>query len=172
MAYTFYTAIKGKKQGQFKSNSKQEKRKDKWIEGLSYFHEVKSPRDIATGQASGKRQHLSITFAAEWGPQTPQILQALCTNEVLPEVEFNFVKTNENGEEYVYHKIKLTDATVSNAKYSTGSAAGEGASTSKHTGQHDTHELETISLSYRKIEMENIDGKTMMLDDWHIGGAG
>src|SRR5438874_4351293 len=34
-------------------------------------YEVKSPRDIATGQASGKRQHGSITIVKEWGAASP-----------------------------------------------------------------------------------------------------
>ncbi|MEO5773978.1 MAG: hypothetical protein ABIQ32_07670 [Sphingomicrobium sp.] len=34
---------------------------------------VTSPRDIATGQASGKRTHKPVTFVKEWGPATPQL---------------------------------------------------------------------------------------------------
>ncbi|MEO7635800.1 MAG: hypothetical protein ABIS38_09185 [Sphingomicrobium sp.] len=37
------------------------------------FHSVKSPRDSATGQATGKRTHGSVTFVKEWGPSTPQL---------------------------------------------------------------------------------------------------
>ncbi len=34
---------------------------------------VISPRDSASGQASGKRMHKPITFVKEWGPATPQL---------------------------------------------------------------------------------------------------
>jgi hypothetical protein len=34
---------------------------------------VVSPRDIATGQASGKRQHGSITIVKEWGAASPDL---------------------------------------------------------------------------------------------------
>ena len=40
----------------------------------AFFHEVKAPRDVATGQASGKRTHKPVTFVKEWGPATPQLL--------------------------------------------------------------------------------------------------
>ncbi len=169
MAYTFRVKVKGKKQGQFKGESARDKWKDQWMEGLSYNHEIKSPRDVTTGQAAGKRQHGSTTFTKEWGPATPQIFQALCTNEVLPEVRFEFYKTNATGEEYVYHTITLTNATISNIKYMTG-ASTEGANSSKHQGAIDTHELEAVSFSYQKISVENIDGKTMGEDDWHAQG--
>lgn len=34
---------------------------------------VASPRDSASGQASGKRMHKPVTFVKEWGPATPQL---------------------------------------------------------------------------------------------------
>jgi hypothetical protein len=40
---------------------------------LSFTYEVKSPRDVATGQASGKRTHKPLTITKEWGPSTPQL---------------------------------------------------------------------------------------------------
>jgi len=166
MAYEFYVTIEGTKQGKWKGESPRDKHKDK-IGGLSYFHEIKSPRDVATGQASGKRQHGAITITKEWGASTPQSFQCLCTNEVLKTVLFEFFKTNATGEEYLYHTIKLTNATISNIKYMTGAGAGEGASSAKHTSHLDTHELEALSFTYQKIEVENKDGKTMGLDDWH-----
>jgi hypothetical protein len=43
------------------------------IEAAEYS--VKSPRDAASGQASGKRTHKPVTFVKEWGPTTPQLAQ-------------------------------------------------------------------------------------------------
>lgn len=43
---------------------------------------VKSPRDLATGQASGKRQHGSVTFSKEWGPASPQLRAMTTTYDV------------------------------------------------------------------------------------------
>ena len=35
------------------------------------YHTVKSPRDAASGQATGKRMHKPITITKEWGASTP-----------------------------------------------------------------------------------------------------
>ena len=40
---------------------------------LSNASYIVSPRDSATGQASGKRQHKPVTFVKEWGAATPQL---------------------------------------------------------------------------------------------------
>ena len=36
-------------------------------------YNVKSPRDSASGMASGKRTHHPVTFVKEWGASTPQL---------------------------------------------------------------------------------------------------
>ena len=168
MAYQAHVAIKGKKQGQFKGEGIQDKRKDKWLPVLSFDMHLQSPRDIATGQASGKRQWSPIKFEKEWGAASPQLLAACATNEVLPEVVFEFSKTNANGEEYVYQTIKLTDATVASVGRFTGDEekGAEGASSARHVEAFDTHELERVGLTFRKIELTDNDGKTNFSDDW------
>ena len=37
------------------------------------WYQVKGPRDSASGQSSGKRQHRPVTFVKEWGAATPQL---------------------------------------------------------------------------------------------------
>jgi type VI protein secretion system component Hcp len=37
-------------------------------------YQVISPRDAASGQASGKRMHKPFTIVKEWGPATPQLM--------------------------------------------------------------------------------------------------
>jgi type VI secretion system secreted protein Hcp len=164
MAYEFYVTIEGKKQGAFKGESVRAAHSAK-IAGLSYQHAIKSPRDVASGQASGKRQHGPISITKEWGAATPQIFQALCTNEVLTKVLFEFFHTTPDGAEEVYYKVTLTNATVSGVEYVTG--VGESAGSSKTTSDYDTHELEKVSFSYQRIEVESLTGKTAAMDDWH-----
>ena len=164
MAYEFYVTIEGKKQGAFKGESPREAHKAK-IAGLSYRHQIQSPRDAATGQASGKRQHGPIAITKEWGPASPQIFQALVTNEVLPNVLFEFIHTTPDGIEEIYHTIKLLNATVSSVEYMTGTG-DESSSSAKHSAAYDTHELEKVSFTYQRIEIENVIGKTSAEDDW------
>ncbi|WP_332811403.1 hypothetical protein [Sphingomonas sp.] len=49
---------------------------------LKQAHYIISPRDAATGQASGKRTHKPVTFVKEWGPATPQLSQMKPTYDV------------------------------------------------------------------------------------------
>lgn len=49
-------------------------------------YEVKAPRDVATGQASGKRQHKPITITKEWGASTPQLAKTSSPSVVVGDV--------------------------------------------------------------------------------------
>lgn len=169
MAYEFYVSIEGTKQGRFKGETGAARRGDGTAEslgadkiaGIRYLSEVKSPRDVATGQASGKRQHQPITITKEWGAASPQLFQALVQNEVLKSVFFEFVKTSSQGTEVVYHTVKLTNATVSNIKAY--------VDLTDTTGDpYDAHELEDVSFTFQKIEMENKEGQTVASDDWKV----
>jgi type VI secretion system secreted protein Hcp len=160
VAYEFYVSIEGTKQGKFKGESDREVHREK-IAGIGFSHEVASPRDAASGQASGKRQHTPITFVKEWGAASPQIFQALTTNEVLKTVLFEFIATNENGEEEVVDTISLTNATVSRMRRHLDVDVGQPTA--------DLNPLDEVSLTYTKIEIENKRGKTMAADEWGRG---
>ncbi len=157
MAYEFYVTVKGKKQGQFKGESPKARYKDK-IPAIRFIYEIGAPRDVPTGQASGKRQHSPVTITKEWGAASPQLFDALVTNEILDFVLFEFVRTNPAGEEEVYYTIRLTDATVSDLKQYANQAAQDSAGS--------RHELEDISFTYHKIEVENKDTKMSASDNW------
>ena len=100
-------------------------------------------------------------FVKEWGAASPQFFQALCTNEILKSVLFEFVKVDANGEEYVFHTIRLTNASVSEIEQYIEDVPGSAA--------HDARPLEKISMTFQKIELENKDGKTTAVDDWFGG---
>src|SRR5580765_5101621 len=159
MAYEFYISIEGQKQGKFKGESGRGAPKgegtdnarglgrDK-IAGVRFVSEASSPRDVATGQ----RTHKPILVTKEWGAASPQLFQALVTNENLKSVLFEFVKTNVQGEEEIYHTIKLTNAAVSNIKAY--------LDLTDTTGDpYDARELEDVSFVFEKIEMENRKGR-------------
>jgi len=100
MAYQFYVTIQGAKQGQFKGNGggvrkAREGAKGGKIAGVRFLLEATSPRDLATGHASGKRQYKPIQITKEWDASSPQLFQALIQNEVLKSVLFELVETND-----------------------------------------------------------------------------
>jgi type VI secretion system secreted protein Hcp len=119
------------------------------MEIFEFHHEIVSPRDAASGQATGKRQHKPITFVKEWDASTPLLFQALTRNENLTTVVVTVDRPDGGG----YIRIKLTNASV----------AGIARDTSAAT---DTLELETISLTYQKIEFEHVATGRVAEDDW------
>ena len=160
MAFEFYVSVKGKKQGQFKGETKAPggRAKDRF-RGVAYVSEVISPRDAASGLPTGKRQHRPIVITKEWGAASPQLFQALVTNEVLTAVVLEFVKTDPAGREVVYYRVTLTNAAVSDLRSYLDLTEVDG-------DPYDGRALEDVSFTFAKIELENLEAKTSAVDDW------
>ena len=160
-ASSFDVTIEGTKQGRFKG----ERGRDR-IAGLAFHYDVKTPRDLATGMASGKRQQGAITFTKAIDSSSPQIFQALIGNEALKSVLFEFRSTNANGEEMVFYQITLTNASISEVEQYVGMSGLVTSADAKHSGASDSSPLEDVSLTFQKIEVVSQVGKTMAADDW------
>lgn len=156
MAGVFYVTIVGTKQGQFKGESTRAAAKGK-LEGLTFASEVSSPRDAASGMATGKRTHSPIVFTKQWGAASPQLFQAAVTNEVLKSVLFEFLATDKTGKEHVFQSVKLTNVTISDLRRSLDEHTAEGA-----------RGIDQVALVFQKIEITDNDGKTMAADDWKV----
>ena len=158
MAYEFYVTVESKRGGKFREEPTGVKGKATGkITGLAFDYSVDSPRDAATGMASGKRVHHPISFVKQWGASSPQFFSALVNNDVLTSVLFEFVSTTDLGKPQVVHTIKLTDA---------GLASIEQFVAHDDQDVHDARPLERISMTFRKIEITNLDGNTTAVDDW------
>lgn len=164
-ADSVFVSIRGTKQGQFRGEAPQVNVKDKLV-GVAFRYELTSPRDAATGMATGKRVHKPVVITKEWGAASPQLFQALVTNEVLQEVVIDFVGVNANGESYLTHRIRLTNATVVNiAHFSEG--IGPGTTGAKHaSGSSGLRHLEEVSFVFQRIDLEDMNGKTTAVDEW------
>lgn len=135
----FSITIQGQQQGTFPGTTKE------GITGLRFSHMVVSPRDVASGLPSGKRQHRPVVFTKTVGTASPQIFKALVANEGLPSV----VVTVPGG-----YTIKLTNASVSEVKQYT--EVINGAVTV----------LEDVSFTYQKIEVRDPTTGAVAVDDW------
>jgi type VI secretion system secreted protein Hcp len=144
--------IEGMKQGKFIGESTSKPHAGK-IPALGFWYEVKSPRNVATGQASGKRQHFPVVITKEWGPASPMLFQALVSNELLKSVVFEFVQLSAQGIEDVYHQITLTNAAVSHIRQYLDKPVG-------------AFPLEDIAFTFANIAIENKVGKTTAADSW------
>ncbi|MBA2479291.1 MAG: type VI secretion system tube protein Hcp [Planctomycetes bacterium] len=157
MAYEFYISITGTRTGKFKGESTRTKFADQ-MEGFYFESAIGSPRDPLTGQASGRRRHSPVLIRKKVGASTPLIAKALCTNEVLTTVEFSFVRTAADGSEKVYFRVVLSDATIASAKLMV-------PDSSQVESRQEFYE--EISFTFQKIEWNNIDAKSVAIDDWN-----
>jgi type VI secretion system secreted protein Hcp len=107
-----------------------------------YSHEIVSPRDAATGQASGKRQHKPFTITKPIDQSSPLFLRSIYTNQTLTSVLIGLLLPS--GETMA--TVHLTNAQVSDVV------------------QHGS--TETISFTYQKITWTWTDGAVTAEDDW------
>ncbi|HEX2781771.1 MAG TPA: type VI secretion system tube protein TssD [Gemmatimonadaceae bacterium] len=159
---SFTVTVEGTKQGVFKAENPRAGRQGK-IPAIAFSYDVKSPRDAASGMASGRRQHSPITFTKAIDASSPQFFQALTTNEILKSVVFEFYGTNPNGEEQVVYVVRLSNATVGEIEQYVGRTGGDAMRAA------DTTPIEDVSVTFQRIELESTTGKTMAMDDWSKG---
>lgn len=157
MASKFTISVKAARQGDLKG----ETGKDRLlIPVLGFSYGVTSPRDVATGQASGKRQHKPLTIYKEWGVISTELLQALVTNESLVSVVLDEWRANPQGIDKIYMEIRLINAQVSAIQIDPERLDDLPVWQNKAT--------EAVSFVFHKIEIENKVSKTMVMDDWEI----
>ena len=145
--------VEGTRQGKFKPDSPVMPSKDQ-SRVLKFSYGVVSPRDVSTGQPSGKRQHKPIVITKEPGAASPQFFTALVTNELLKSVAIHFIRGTSTGVEELQQIITLTNATVSDFRQYVGD---------------DGRWLEDVAFAFQQIQIENKPGKTMAVDSWLAG---
>lgn len=89
-AETCHLYIRAANQGQIKGTKALQGREG-WIEVIA----IQSPRDPASGQATGRRQYKPFVVQMPVGQAGQQLLQALCTNENI--TEFKLSMKDEAG---------------------------------------------------------------------------
>jgi type VI secretion system Hcp family effector len=167
VAQNLTITVNALKQGVFKgeiamkdTNIKAEGR----TELLDLRYEMDSPRDLATGQAIGKRTHKPLTIVKRFGPSSPQYLQALSTNEPLREVIIEGFNADRGGQLRSAFTIKLTNAFVSHVD----SRVVPAANVTGKAGAASADDLqEVIQFTYQGIEVTSQIGKTMFVDSWN-----
>jgi type VI secretion system secreted protein Hcp len=147
-----YLKVKGAKQGDIKGDVT-EKGKENLIRTISFQHEVASPRDAASGQATGKRQHSPLVITKEIDKSSPLLMSALTSNENLSEVTLTFYRPGKAiGVNELWYTIALKNASISDIK-------STWVSEKKMS-------LEEVSFSYEKIKWTYADGNVTHEDSW------
>lgn len=130
---------------------------------IMFQYGVEAPRDVSTGQASGKRQHKPITITKEVGASSALLLRACLARSVFPHLALNFESGGSGMPSRPDFTINLTNALLVGVKRSP---------VPKPHGGHvrNTHELEEIEFTFQKIELQFKSGKSAMKDDWGASG--
>ncbi len=157
-ALNAYLKVKGRTLGDIKGSVNLKGREGQ-IAVLNSNHEIVSPRDMATGLPTGKRQHKPFVITKELDKSSPILYKALITNEILTEVELRFWRGGEKGgEAQQFYTVKLTNATIASIRFVQPSSV--------HVDLRHLSEYEEISFTYSKIEWTWTDGGITASDDW------
>jgi len=144
-SFELFVTITGAKQGQFKGESIQ-RGFTNTIPAFNFSFALSFTPSNGTGNGpSGKLDNAPVTITKNVGAASPQILQAIATDETLTTVLFQFYQVNMRGILALHHTVKLTHAFFINFK--------------QYLPQQNGPEFEDISFSYGCLEYTQ-DGST------------
>lgn len=121
------------------------------VEELDYA--VRSPRDAASGRATGRRIHEPVTVTVSTGKQTPLIFKAATTNEVL-QVKIDIFGLDAKGVQSLACSLALTNAEVAEFRLGLQGAAA------------DAGLVDHYSFAFQKIDLTWAKGGVTASDDW------
>ncbi|HSU26838.1 MAG TPA: type VI secretion system tube protein Hcp [Chitinophagaceae bacterium] len=124
------------------------------MEVTGFEMEGNSPRDMATGQATGRRQLLPVSFQKALGAASMQFFKAYKSNEHLTTVTFEIYEPNPTGDGTIVmaYKIVLNNASISNFKQSF------------TEGQKGF--MDAIKLVYQSVNISYTNGGWFESDTW------
>ncbi|MBJ6727149.1 type VI secretion system tube protein TssD [Geomesophilobacter sediminis] len=155
--HPIYLSIDGSKQGKFKADvaTAAKERVSAAIGGKisadGYTHSIVSPRDPQSGLPTGQRMHKPLVIIKEVSACTPQLYQAMFTNENLKTVAIDFIGPDAKGVDTVVQTITLSNASIASVHQF---VTAEGKV------------MEEITFVYGKLQIDNKEGKTSASDDW------
>jgi type VI secretion system secreted protein Hcp len=157
MAHDIFMFAKGVKQGILTGDVTQKGREGA-THVLKLQHEVVSPRDAASGQATGRVQLRPLVMTHTFDGMAVSLFRAGTTNEVLADVTSQVFGQGNQGTNSLAQTIKLTNASVVSA------------TTSTVTQSNGVLQLmQELSFGYQKIEVtDDLSNVTTVADS--MGG--
>jgi type VI secretion system secreted protein Hcp len=162
MALNAYLALTGQKQGEIKGSVTQKGREGK-IMVIAAEHELTSPRDPASGQATGRRVHKPYVITKEIDVASPRLYAALANGENLPTWELQFWALSTGvvgggGTEVQRYTVRLTNASICDIRFH--------MLNNKNPDLTRYAEYEEVAFTYQKIEWLWVVGGVTASDDW------
>jgi type VI secretion system secreted protein Hcp len=159
MALGAYLTITAERQGLIRGSVTQKGREGK-ILVISAQHEIVSPRDPQSGIPTGKRMHKPFMIIKELDRSSPQLYDALCTNENLTEARLDFYTTTPTGQEKNHYTVRLTNANIASISFKMANI--------RNPRLVRLAEYEEVSFTYQKIEWTWNEGGIIAADDWEM----
>jgi type VI secretion system secreted protein Hcp len=164
MALNAYLKLKGQKQGEIKGSVTQKGREGK-IMIIAVHHEIVSPRDVASGQATAKRMHQPFVVTKEVDKSSPLLYTAMIGNENLTEWELQFWRPATTsvagaGVEKQHYTVKLINARVASMAFT--------LPNNKNPELSKLVEYEEVAFVYQKIQWTWVDGGLTAADNWMV----
>jgi type VI secretion system secreted protein Hcp len=157
MALNAYLTLTGETQGKVNGSVTQAGREDT-MEVIGFNHEVKSPRDAASGLPTGKRQHKPIILTKAVDKATPLLMNILTNNENITEWTLRCWRPSRSGKEEQYYTIELVNASIASIQIE---------QLNNKYPENMRHEVrEHIAFTYQKIIWTWNDGGITAEDDW------
>ena len=142
----FFVKIEGSKMGVLKGET-MVKGRETWTPVRSFGYQVTSPTDPGTGTATGRTQYGVVSFAKDWGAASPQLFQAISTNEILKSVVFEFTQMDgKTGMPEVFYRVTLSNARVTSFRQA--------------LALDDLRPLDSVTFAYQSILVESVTGNT------------
>ncbi len=118
---------------------------------ISFSHEIVSPRDAASGQATGKRRHMPIRIRTYHDQSLPQLYNAMFRDEVLPELVLSVFDASDKGAKEPAYTVVLTNAVITEIRV---------------IDPSDGEQAVEVGFTYQKIAWTWKEGNITATDDW------
>ena len=152
-----YLILKGQKQGAI-NGSVTIKGREGSILVHRFVNEIVSPRDPATGQATGKREHKPIVILKEIDKSSPLLWSALVNNENLTMWQLTFWAPGGTGVEQQIYRIELINASIASIR--------ESMRDNELPANANLPLREEVTFTYQKITWTWMNPAETASDDW------
>jgi type VI secretion system secreted protein Hcp len=170
MALDLFMTVKGKKQGDISKEAStpgsigQAARSDtkfhNKITVVGFDSGIVVPRDMASGVATGTRNHQPVKLIKLFDRASPLLWQALANNELLEDINAEFYRTHPDGmpEPQLFFKIKWVNATL---------VEGKGYVPMTINPDFKFYQnMEEWSFTYKAVKWEHVPASTTGEDKW------
>jgi type VI secretion system secreted protein Hcp len=158
MAQDAYMTVKGRVSGEIKGSVTTPGHQGS-IRVVAAHHEIISPRDQQSGQASGKRMHKPFVVTKEVDKSSPVLYRMLASNEAITSMVVKFMAPSPaSGVPINNYTVTLTNAGISDITFIMPSTTDATSCKSP--------EVEQVSFIYQKIEWTWVEGDISASDTW------